>query len=29
MQDKRILSYLIVDPLKSDHENRIAELDSR
>ncbi len=29
MQDKRILSYLIVDPLKSDHENRIAALDSR
>ena len=29
MQDKRILSYLIVDPLRSDHENRIAELDSR
>jgi hypothetical protein len=29
MQDKRILSYLIVDPLKSDHEKRIAALDSR
>ena len=29
MQDKRILSYLLVDPLISDHANRIFELESR
>jgi hypothetical protein len=29
MQDKRILSYLLVDPLRPDHENRVASLDSR
>jgi hypothetical protein len=29
MQDKRILSYLLVDPLKSDHSKRISELESR
>ena len=29
MQDKRILSYLLVDPQKPEHSNRIKELDSR
>jgi hypothetical protein len=29
MQDKRILSYLLVDPIKPEHSNRISELDSR
>ena len=29
MQDKRILSYLLVDPLKPEHSNRISQLDSR
>lgn len=29
MKDKRVLSYLIVDPLVSDHEKRVAELPSR
>ena len=29
MQDRRILSYLLVDPLIKEHEKRIAELDSR
>ena len=29
MQDKRILSYLIVDPDKPEHSNRMNELDSR
>ena len=29
MQDKRILSYLLVDPLKPEHSNRIRQLDSR
>ena len=29
MQDKRILSFLLVDPLVPEHSNRISELDSR
>jgi hypothetical protein len=29
MQDKRILSYLLVDPIKPDHSKRISQLDSR
>jgi hypothetical protein len=29
MQDKRILSYLLVDHLRPDHEKRIEALDSR
>ena len=29
MRDRRVLSYLIVDPLESDHFNRIKELPSR
>jgi hypothetical protein len=29
MQDRRILSYLLVDPLIKEHEKRITELESR
>ena len=29
MQDRRILSHLLVDPLIKEHEKRILELDSR
>lgn len=29
MQDKRILSYLLVDPLIPEHQNRISKLESR